>query len=540
MFKTEKWSKIRAGGQIVFWLLFIAILINTRDPINDPFIYNLLPRLSIHLGLATSLAAGKLLDSFFLSFIVIGLTLLLGRFFCGWICPMGITIDATDRIFNRGKKNCFTGRGGKRNIKPYKFIVLILSLAVALGGVHVAGIIDPLSLIFRTYSSVLYPYFDSSTKYLFTQLYGVPVVNSVTEPVYSLLKSHILDYRNIMFLGHLKLFFFFLAIIALSFFARRFWCQSLCPLGASLSLFSRVASFRRGVDGEKCTNCLRCERECRMNAIYRGGEGTYEGECIKCFECLKSCEFDAVSFGFCNPFLKKPAGHLDNTSGKERKETGPDISRRGLIYSIVSSAIAIPLLKMKPGYARDHAHLIRPPGALPEEKFLDRCIRCNECMKVCPTNALHPTIFEGGPEGIFTPRLIPRLGYCEKNCVLCTQICPTDAIKELKIADKETTIFGTAYFIRDLCIPWSEQINCIVCEEVCPTRTKAIRFRESVVLNKDGKRVRVKHPYVIERLCIGCGVCENKCPVPGSGGIRVRTPKLPAGEIQVDRFGGYK
>jgi MauM/NapG family ferredoxin protein len=403
----------------------------------------------------------------------------------------------------------------------------------------VAGIIDPLSLIFRTYSSVIYPYFDSSVKLIFAMLYGIPLVNSVSEPVYGLLKSYVLDYRNIMFLGHLKLFFFFLAIIALSTFARRFWCQSLCPLGASLSLFSRFAPFRRGVDTDKCTNCLMCEKACRMNAIHNSGENTYEGECIKCFECLKSCEYDAISFGFVNPFAEPGKGDEGPVTGSGGKGEDIDISRRGLIYSLVSSAVAVPVLKMKPGYAENHAHLIRPPGALPEEDFIDHCIRCNECMKVCPTNALHPTIFEGGLEGIFTPRLVPKLGYCEKNCVLCGQICPTDAIKELKISDKETTIFGTAYFIKDLCIPWSEHINCIVCEEVCPTKIKAIQFREKTVLNREGRRVRVKLPYVIEKLCIGCGICENKCPVPGSGAVRVRTPKLPPEGTGGGRFGGY-
>ncbi len=526
MVKNKRWSGTRAAGQLIFWLLFITILINTRDPISDPFIYNLLPKLSIHLGITSSLVAGKLLDSFFISLVVVALTLFLGRFFCGWVCPLGITLDVTDRVFNRGKNNSRSLRGKKWNFKPYKYIVLIISIVVALAGVHVAGIIDPLSLVFRTYGTVIYPYFDSSIKLIFTLLYKVPLVNSVSEPVYELLKSHLLDYRNIMFLGHLKIFFFFLLIIALSSFARRFWCQSLCPLGASLSLFSRFAPFRRVVDTDKCTNCLRCERACRMNAIHNSGENTYEGECIKCFECLPSCEYDAISFGFENPLAGPGKGEETVKKGRGKAED-VDISRRGLIYGLVSSAVAVPVLKRKPGYEKDHTYLIRPPGALPEEDFIDHCIRCGECMKVCPTNALHPTIFEAGLEAVFTPRLIPKLGYCEKNCILCSQICPTDAIKELKISDKETTIFGTAYFNKDLCIPWSEHINCIVCEEVCPTQTKAIRFMDKTVLNKEGKRVRVKLPYVIEKLCIGCGICENKCPVPGSSAIRVRTPKLP-------------
>jgi MauM/NapG family ferredoxin protein len=525
------WSTLRAISQLLFWLIFITLLIYTRDPIEDAAIYNIFPRLSIHLGIASSLVAQRVLDAFYPSLIILGLTLLLGRFFCGWICPLGITIDATDRIFNRKKRNILLRAGKKVNIKPYKFLVLLVSIILSIAGIHASGIIDPLSLSFRSYSTALYPYFDSLLKLIFLGLYYVPFANSISEPVYAILKDSVLAFNDIQFHGHLTVFLIFLLVIALSLFARRFWCQSLCPLGAALSLTSRFSLFRRVVDHGQCVNCLQCERDCRINAIYGDGESTLEGECIKCFECLKSCKYDAISFQLTLPFRKtKQTDQSNSERVKSPRGEDLDISRRNLLLSLTSSLIMIPLFRLNPEYTRDHASIIRPPGALPEHKFVDSCIRCGECMKVCPTNALHPTLLEAGLEGVFTPRLIPKLGYCEKNCILCSKVCPTDALKKLKISDKETTIFGTAYFIRDLCYPWAEQRNCIVCEEVCPTKTKAIKFHEKWLINKKGKRVQVKLPYVLENVCIGCGICENKCPVPGSAAIVVRTPKIVSDE----------
>jgi len=150
-------------------------------------------------------------------------------------------------------------------------------------------------------------------------------------------------------------------------------------------------------------------------------------------------------------------------------------------------------------------------------------------MKVCPTNALHPQLFEYGYDGIFTPRLIPRLGWCEKNCNQCSAVCPSGALKTVEIKKKETTVIGTAYILKDYCIPWSEYTDCLVCEEMCPTKKKAIIFKEQVLENKKGKRVRVKLPYVLEDVCIGCGICENKCPVRGEAAIQVHRPRNVSG-----------
>jgi MauM/NapG family ferredoxin protein len=184
--------------------------------------------------------------------------------------------------------------------------------------------------------------------------------------------------------------------------------------------------------------------------------------------------------------------------------------------------VAVPFLKLKVTDRDVNPWVIRPPGSLPEEEFLDRCIRCGECMKVCPTNGLHPTLFEAGLEGIGTPILVPALGYCDYECNACSQVCPTGAIRPIPLAEKKELKIGTAYFNKNKCYPWNENLNCLVCEEHCPTPEKSIKFWDVEVLEQEtNKVITVKRPYVVTEICIGCGICETKCPLKDEPGIRV-------------------
>jgi ferredoxin len=203
---------------------------------------------------------------------------------------------------------------------------------------------------------------------------------------------------------------------------------------------------------------------------------------------------------------------------------GPDLRRRKLISTVVAGAAIVPLARSTNGFAVErHERLLRPPGALDEEHFLDRCIRCGECMKVCPNNALHPTLTEAGLEGLWTPVLVPRTGYCEASCVLCSQVCPTGAIWEITPKEKGWTVelgadtkpvkLGIAFYDRGRCLPWAMATECIVCEEWCPTSPKAIYLRQAEIVDAKGNIKQVKQPYLDASLCVGCGACEYACPV---------------------------
>ena len=149
-------------------------------------------------------------------------------------------------------------------------------------------------------------------------------------------------------------------------------------------------------------------------------------------------------------------------------------------------------------------------------------------MKVCPTNVINPSLFEAGMAGFLTPNLIMIQGYCEYTCTLCGNVCPTGAIKEISVKEKieSPIIIGSAYVDRGRCLPWSGNGPCIVCQEVCPTSPKAIYFRKEVEKGPDGKMMPVQLPYVDLKKCVGCGICEYKCPVRGLPAIRV----ISAGE----------
>ena len=171
---------------------------------------------------------------------------------------------------------------------------------------------------------------------------------------------------------------------------------------------------------------------------------------------------------------------------------------------------------------RPDEYLIRPPGVASEAEFLSTCIRCGQCFKVCPTGGLQPVWWEAGLDGLYTSRLVPRLGYCEYGCNLCSQVCPTGAIPTMPLDVKQAHRMGTAFINQSRCIPYTEGRDCLVCEEHCPTSPKAITYYEAEVRDLAGKKVLVKLPLVNPDQCIGCGVCENKCPVGGDAAIRVK------------------
>jgi NAD-dependent dihydropyrimidine dehydrogenase PreA subunit len=177
---------------------------------------------------------------------------------------------------------------------------------------------------------------------------------------------------------------------------------------------------------------------------------------------------------------------------------------------------------------REPPHLLRPPGvpgATSDIIAFSNCIRCSICIRACPTNALQPAVFDAGLEGLWTPVLIPRLGYCDYSCNTCGQVCPVQAIPPLSLEVKRQEVIGKAYIDQDRCIAWSDQRDCIVCEEMCPLPEKAIQLEEMQVWGTDNTSITVKVPHVLQERCIGCGICEYKCPVNGEAAIRVFVPE---------------
>jgi len=298
----------------------------------------------------------------------------------------------------------------------------------------------------------------------------------------------------------------FLTVLGLNLVEKRFWCRYLCPLGALLGLLSRFSLLKRSVS-EGCTECGACAGVCQ-GAAEPDVKGKWkDAECYYCWNCDDICPNNAVSFGF---------------AGK-KITPAMDLGRRRLVVSALSGIAAVPLLRITPlgmANAKDPI-LLRPPGSLEEKEFLARCVKCGECMKVCITNGLQPTLMEAGLEGIWSPTLVPRIGYCEFRCTLCGQVCPTGAIKKLTFKEKAKVKIGLAFIEKGRCLPWAHATPCIMCEEVCPTPKKAIWFEKAQVRDRKGKVITLQQPRVDLELCIGCGICEAKCPVLGRPAIYV-------------------
>jgi ferredoxin len=299
---------------------------------------------------------------------------------------------------------------------------------------------------------------------------------------------------------------FFLGILALNKFAPRFWCRYVCPTGAMLGLISKIAIFRRGTY-ETCRNCGVCSRACPTGTIDPGkGYQSDPGECIMCLDCFKNCPDSTI----------KVHSPLAPSTGFDY-----DPNRRHFIASAGISVAGLAIFQSQGKMDHPDVNLLRPPGAT-EERILNTCLRCGACMRACPTNLIQPAAMEYGLERIWTPVLMPEFGYCEYFCNTCGQVCPVEAIPALTLEQKQTTVIGKAYIDENRCLAWSDHKMCMVCEEMCPLPQKAITLVEVEIRDADGTKRSIPVPQVDRSLCIGCGVCENKCPVIGEAAIRVR------------------
>jgi MauM/NapG family ferredoxin protein len=493
----------RRLSQTFFFLLFVYILWSTTYPLKGLLPPETFFRTNPLIMIITSVSERLLLPGLIFALVMLVLTLILGRFYCGWVCPLGTMIDWTGAL----KKNKIKPKDeANSKIRKIKFVILGAISIFALFGTQAAWILDPMVITARFVSLNLIPTVTLLLDKLFIFLVRGLNLYGPVHDLYRALKSTALGVRVHYFSSSLIIFLFFIIVISTALAVSRFWCRAICPLGGLYAFTARFALLRRVVG--KCIQCGQCYRTCRTGAI-QNDISYVKGECILCMDCVYICPEKVTKFEF-------PATAPESPENKGRQ----GISRKDFVFLLLSSFFALGF-KWRLGKKKEPriGNVIRPPAALKECDFLDRCVRCGNCMKVCPTNGLQPTMLQSGLEGIWTPHLVPEIGYCEYQCTLCGHVCPTGAIDRISLDKKLKTKLGVAKVDRSTCIAWANRQECLVCEEHCPVSNKAIKTVEERTV-----RGVIKKPVVDPNLCVGCGICQTKCPVRPERAIKV-SPK---------------
>ncbi|MFH1087667.1 MAG: 4Fe-4S binding protein [Chloroflexota bacterium] len=498
------WRRLRQATQTLALALFLYLLVGTQRQFTTFLPHDLFFRLDPLAGVLAMLAARAWIAPLALGSITLLLTVALGRAWCGWLCPLGTILDWVP-----GRHNCAgAAMGLSSHWRLVKYFLLFSVLLAAAMGSLTLIILDPIALLSRTTAAVVLPAFNLLVTGLESWLYGIRPLQPALEWLDGLMRGWLLNEQP-FFLPNLLLAAVFAGVLGLNAVRPRFWCRYLCPLGGLLGLVSKLAHIRYAVDTDRCIACRHCAVTCPAGAIDTERKfAASPSECMACLDCLDSCPTEAISF----------------TSQPRTDNDACNPSRRRFLSSVAAAVVGASLLRWASHASRTYYRLVRPPGTSDEE-FMDRCIRCGECIRVCPTGGLQPSNSASGWDGLWTPTLVSRAGYCDYSCNACGQVCPTGAITNLSLAEKRVKVIGLAVIDEKRCIPFAEGRECIVCEEMCPIPTKAVRLeRQKAVVNREGIAT-VHLPEVVNDLCTGCGICEHQCPVDGEAAIRIEPPE---------------
>ena len=264
-----------------------------------------------------------------------------------------------------------------------------------------------------------------------------------------------------------------IVVVALSFKGGRTYCNSICPVGTTLSFFSRFAMLRPVIDPSKCKHCKACELHCKAQCIAIGKDSEHidYSRCVDCFNCMDSCKFGALQYRYA----------WGSSSKKDQnKAQNVDEGRRAMIAGTVAVVGAAALkgvearaqaaakkvdggfANLLPKQAPEREIPVTPPGSASVKDFYRRCTACQLCVAECPNNVLRPS---GDLEHLMQPEMSFEKGWCRPECTRCSELCPAGAIRKISREEKTQYHVGTSHVNLELCLSASGQSSCGKCAQ---------------------------------------------------------------------------
>lgn len=511
---TKFWKPFRVVVSILTLLALAFIFLDFRENLSSSWIRTI-TWLQFVPSFAKFLTAAGILSAGFL--VVTLLTLIFGRVYCSLICPLGIIQDVISFFSKKVRRKKFRFKFSKaKNGFRYTFLALAV-IPLFFGSVLMTGLLDPYSNFGRIFNNLFRPLYISS--------------NNILAELLIRMKVYAISPQQLLPANWPAVIYALLILGALGVMASkwgRLYCNTVCPVGTLLGLLSRISFGKIRIDPSTCTKCAKCAVACKSQCINLKNQSVDFSRCVACFNCIHACQDNSIHYRF--SFRRKhqevkttstavgpvksgvpvaPANN-DLTDVPVKDSMTDESKRRFIADSLVLTGAMLGIsASLKASGEEDKLipykkeHPCTPPGSVSIRHFNNICTSCHLCISSCPGNVLRPSLLQYGLEGFLQPYMDPSSGYCNFDCTICGEVCPTGAILPLTVEQKQVTQVGVVHFIRENCVVYTDETLCGACSEHCPTKAvKMVPYKETLNI-----------PHTEQELCIGCGACEHACPV---------------------------